>query len=302
MKTLVVGAAVIDMILVIDKLPKSGEDVFTKGNKTTVGGCAYNVATTMKNLGCNHDLCVPVGNGSYGEIIKHQLAKDGYPILIEETSQDNGYCLCIVEADGERTFITVPGVEGEFNESWFENIDMSQYDKVYIAGYQACDKAGMTLCKWLKTLQCQVVFAPGPVICQIDQEVINDIWDMHPIVHLNDKEILDYTGASSIDEGLEILYNRVGNVVIVTCGEQGAKYYDGEKIHHIDGYKAEVVDTIGAGDSHIGAIMAGLSKGLSFDEAIKIANKVAAQVVSVQGAVIEKEEFIEKFGEVKWKE
>ena len=66
--------------------------------------------------------------------------------------------------------------------------------------------------------------------------------------------------------------------------------------------KAEVVDTIGAGDSHIGAIMAGLSKGLSFDEAIKLANKVAAQVVSVQGAVIEREEFIEKFGEVKWKE
>ena len=48
--------------------------------------------------------------------------------------------------------------------------------------------------------------------------------------------------------------------------------------------------------------MAGLSKGLSFDEAIKLANKVAAQVVSVQGAVIEREEFIEKFGEVKWKE
>lgn len=301
MKTLVVGAAVIDMILVIQKLPKSGEDVFAKENKTTVGGCAYNVASTLRNLSCDHDLCVPVGNGTYGDIIKSHLTKEGYPILIEDESKDNGYCICIVEDGGERTFITIPGVENDFKESWFENIDMSQYNNVYIAGYQTCGQSGAAISKWLKNLQCQVVFAPGPVICQIDEQVINDIWDLHPIVHLNDKELLDYTKSSTIDDGLKKLYERVKNVIIVTCGAQGATYYDGDETHHIAGVSAQVVDTIGAGDSHIGAILGGLSKGMSLESAIEFANKVAAQVVSVQGAVIEREQFLEKFGEVKWK-
>ena len=301
MKTLVVGAAVIDMILVIDKLPKSGEDVFAKENKTTVGGCAYNVASTLRNLNCEHDLCVPVGNGTYGEIIKSELVKEGYPILIEDASKDNGYCICVVEDDGERTFITIPGVESDFKESWFKNIDMNQYDKVYIAGYQTCGEAGMAVSKWLKTIPCEVVFAPGPVICQIDEQVINDIWDLHPIVHLNDKELLDYTKTNSIDDGLKKLYKRVGNMIIVTCGADGAAYYNGDQTHHIAGVPAKVVDTIGAGDSHIGAILGALSKGMNIDEAIEFANNVSAQVVSVQGAIIKREQFLEKFGEVKWK-
>ena len=302
MKTLVVGAAVIDMIMVIDKLPESGGDVLCSDNKTLVGGCAYNVASTMKNLQCEHDLCVPVGKGMYADIIKKELDKKGYKLLIEDPSMDNGYCLCLVDAEGERTFITAQGIEGVFKMGWFENIDMNQYDKVYIAGYQAFGEAGKVLVEWLKNLNQQIVFAPGPVICQIDKEVIDAILAMKPIVHLNDKELLDFTKEKTIDEGLKSLNDITDNLVIVTQGADGATYFDGLNIKHIDGVKGEVVDTIGAGDSHIGGVLSGLSQGMSIDSAIKLANQVAALVVGVKGPVINKEDFVEKFGEVKWNE
>ena len=61
MKTLVIGAAIIDMILQVDRVPTSGEDVLGRDLRTMVGGCAYNVAATLRNLSCEHDLCVPVG-------------------------------------------------------------------------------------------------------------------------------------------------------------------------------------------------------------------------------------------------
>ena len=55
MKTLVVGAAMIDMLMKLDRLPKSGEDVLCSEAGIVVGGCAYNVASTLRNMGCALD-------------------------------------------------------------------------------------------------------------------------------------------------------------------------------------------------------------------------------------------------------
>lgn len=52
-------------------------------------------------------ICVPVGTGSFADIIRRGMKEKGYEPVIEEPSEDNGYCLSLVEADGERTFITV---------------------------------------------------------------------------------------------------------------------------------------------------------------------------------------------------
>lgn len=81
-----------------------------------VGGCASNVASTLKNLDCPLDLRVPVGRGPYADIISRTLEQSGYDIQIRDESQDNGYCQALVEATGEGTFITVQGSEGTFKE------------------------------------------------------------------------------------------------------------------------------------------------------------------------------------------
>ena len=57
MRTLVVGAAIVDLMMKVERLPKSGEDIPCKETKTVVGGCAYNVANTLRNLKCEHDVC-----------------------------------------------------------------------------------------------------------------------------------------------------------------------------------------------------------------------------------------------------
>ena len=40
MKTLVLGAAIADIIMKIPRLPKSGEDILCTERKLTIGGCA----------------------------------------------------------------------------------------------------------------------------------------------------------------------------------------------------------------------------------------------------------------------
>ena len=90
MKTLVIGAAIIDIIMKIKRLPKSGEDILCSETVSTVGGCAYNVAGTLRGFDVDHDLFVPVGRGMYGDMIAGDLEKLGYRILIREEESDNG--------------------------------------------------------------------------------------------------------------------------------------------------------------------------------------------------------------------
>lgn len=298
MKTLVIGAAIVDMVMQVDRIPKSGEDVIGKDTKVMVGGCAYNVASTMHNLDCDHDLCVPVGNGMHASIVRKKLLKNGYPILIQDDTDDNGFCLCLVEKNGERTFITVQGVEGNFKTSWFDTLDMNDYDNIYLAGYQVCDHNGSVVAQWLRTLENKTIyFAPGPVICDIDPETMTQLMKLNPILHLNEKELFDFTKETDLDTALHTLYQKNHNLIIVTLGSQGAAYYDGTHITTIPSIPVSVVDTIGAGDSHIGAIISGMTKGLSIQDSIKTANKVSACIVGVQGAVITKEDFNKRMEE-----
>lgn len=292
MKTLVIGAAILDIIMKIQRLPKSGEDILCSETISMVGGCAYNVAGTLRNFGVEHDLFVPVGQGMYASIISDNLKGLGYDILVKDEEMDNGYCLCLVEEDGERTFITVKGMEGKFKESWFKGISPEDYDMIYLAGYQVCGQSGKVLSVWLQGMRDKtVLFAPGPVITQIEKDVMESICSVNPILHLNEKEALDYTEKDTMESCLKALYELNHNLVIMTMGGSGTACYDGERIRIFKALKADVVDTIGAGDSHAAAMIAGFSMGMDLARCVELANAVAAGIVGIQGPVMSKEEF-----------
>lgn len=296
MKTLVIGAAIIDIIMKIKRLPKSGEDILCSETVSTVGGCAYNVAGTLRGFGVDHDLFVPVGRGMYGDMIAGDLEKLGYQILIREEESDNGYCLCLVEEDGERTFITVKGAEGRFRPSWFEQLSQDAYDSIYVAGYQVCGASGRVISDWMagakdRMKEKRVFFAPGAVITDIDQAVMERILSVGPILHLNEKEAFDYAKQTSVEDCLRYLYGLNHNLVVVTMGASGTMYYDGSVMRQVPAYKTQVKDTIGAGDSHVAAMIAGYSKGLDTEQCVRLANRVASAIVSIQGPVMTGEMF-----------
>ena len=59
----------------------------------------------------------------------------------------------------------------------------------------------------------------------------------------------------------------------------------------LSGYLGGVVDTIGAGDAHAGAVMLGLSRGMTLADAAALANRVCAKVVETEGATLSDEDF-----------
>jgi len=64
---------------------------------------------------------------------------------------------------------------------------------------------------------------------------------------------------------------------------------DGDAL--VPGYPARVVDTIGAGDAHIGTVMAYEAAGCRLVDAVQQANLVSAAVVSQSGAELSPETY-----------
>ena len=292
-KIFVIGSTVVDMIINVDHLPTTKADIHISSQTASMGGCAYNVSDTIRNFGTPNVLFSPVGSGIYGDFVRNGLRKKGLISPIPPVDMDNGCCYCFVEESGERTFVSYHGAEYLIQSQWLEEIDVEDVHSVYICGLEIEETTGENIVKWLeKHPQLPVFFAPGPRIMRIEPALLNRLYKLNPIMHLNDDEIKEYFDTEDVESAMYKMYDLTQNTVIVTLGSKGAAWYDGVAVQNVPAVKVEtVVDTIGAGDSHVGAVMAGLYNGKTMAQAITDANKVAAAVVGVKGALLTQEEF-----------
>ena len=292
-KIFVIGSTVVDMIINVDHLPTTKADIHISSQTASMGGCAYNVSDTIRNFGTPNVLFSPVGSGIYGDFVRNGLRKKGLISPIPPVDMDNGCCYCFVEESGERTFVSYHGAEYLIQSQWLEEIDVEDVHSVYICGLEIEETTGENIVKWLeKHPQLPVFFAPGPRIMRIEPALLNRLYKLSPIMHLNDDEIKEYFDTEDVESAMYKMYDLTQNTVIVTLGSKGAAWYDGVAVQNVPAVKVEtVVDTIGAGDSHVGAVMAGLYNGKTMAQAITDANKVAAAVVGVKGALLTQEEF-----------
>lgn len=152
----------------------------------------------------------------------------------------------------------------------------------------------------------ELYFAPGPRIGQIGWDKLSQMLDLSPVMHLNRREALECvqglrrdcphldSGAapSPLFETARAIQRRTGNVVIITLGSQGAVVCgaDGSCLH-IPAVPARQVDTNGAGDSHVGTVIACRMMGMSFADSVRTAARVAAAVVECEGTGLSDEAF-----------
>lgn len=289
-QTLVIGSAVVDVIINIPHLPKTSEDIHITQQTRSLGGCAYNVSDILRHFGVPYSLCTAVGSGIYGDFVREELKKRGVPVYVSRP-EENGCCYCMVEANGERTFIVDHGIEYTFSEEYLQNIDTAAIDSVYICGLEIEESTGWNIIAYLrKHPEYTIYFSPGSRILKIQPDRMEAMLALHPIVHMNAGESLAFTGEETVEAAARALSEKTQNVVIITLGEKGSYCYDGAE-HYADPVPAAVCDTIGAGDAHMGAVIAARRLGYSFPEALRIANHVSSAVVSRAGALLEKEDF-----------
>lgn len=291
-KTLVIGSTVADVIVRVNHLPRTGEDLAIDEQTLSLGGCAYNVYHALSLFGSPAMLFSPVGTGIYGDFVYHSLAAAEIQSAAPRVNEENGCCYCFVEPDGERTFICRYGAEYLFRREWFDALDASQIGGVYLCGLEVERPSGDMLIDYLEQHpEFSVYFAPGPRIGSIPSSRLERLFKLNPLIHLNASEALTVTGCNNLHRAVNTLCGISSGPVIVTLGARGVLCAQGDQMEEVPAQPTKVVDTIGAGDSHIGAMIAGLARGLTLSQAAANANRFAAAVTSNPGAILPRSVF-----------
>ena len=284
-RILILGSAVIDVIVTIDRLPLAGEDIPGLQKGMLVGGCAFNVSKILDGLQIPHDLCVPVGQGMYADRIREALHESGHEVLIEDDREDNGYCLSLVEKDGERTFISIDGIETKWQDALLERLHAADYDYLYASGYgfQDGNSSGEVLLRFLggKKADAKLILDPGPRL--LGKQFEEKLLQMGPILEMNQSEAKAMGQSENVRQAAENLHRRTGQPVIITMGQAGTLLHTTEEEEIIPTVPVKAIDTIGAGDSHTAGFIAALASGKTLREACREANRVAACVVQHVG-------------------
>ena len=282
---LVIGSANIDLTIHTDRMPKLGETVTGHGFSMNSGGKGANQAVAAAKLGGDVKFLGVIGNDTYGEKLLADLRKSG--AVFEDITADGvpTGTACITVVNGDNFIVLNPGANDlltpEIIEEKAELIRKSDYvimqleipvDSVLRAAVIAKD-AGTS-----------VVLNPAPV-----KELPDEIYRLIDIMIPNEYEAMLLTGISTDNEqgcraAVEDLRKKGVKTVIITLGDRGCVYNDGDRIIFHPAGKADVVDTTSAGDSFIGALCCKLSSGNSLPESIDYATKVAAVTVSRRGA------------------
>jgi len=282
-KALIVGAAFIDVVINVPELPVDGGDVTGSLTSSNLGGCAFNVYGALKACNQPADLFIPVGIGQYADKVKEVLNQKNIPVTLSVDGADNGWDIALVKPDGERSFLTMNGIEQYWNSDWFKKIDIQSYNYFYVSGYELENpKSASIILDALenRNSDAYLVFDPSPRIGHLPSEVLKRILTKNVIIHCNQDEISSVMSqGDSLNEKLQRIFDLTQSPVVVTLGAKGACYFDGNAMTTISSEDAPIVNTIGAGDTHCGAMIAGLMDKLDLKTTINEANHLSALVV-----------------------
>lgn len=272
----VIGSINIDLVVQTDHFPNKGETRLGSSFSTFTGGKGANQAVSIARLGKGTQFVGACGTDEYGRIalssLKSENVKIDHVFLFPHAATG---IASITISDSDNRIIVVPGANHLLtpNEIKLVEHEILKSEMVVIQLEIPPDtvQAVLELCK---AQNIPVILNPAP-----RDHFKNEFIDLATYITPNESECISIFG-DNIEQTLE----RYPNKLIITLGDKGARFYDGNQHIFVKGYPANTVDTTGAGDTFNGSLAVALSEGKTIEEAVRFANASASLSVEKKGA------------------
>lgn len=324
------GNVVIDIVMHIEALPERGSDVIADSASITPGG-----AFTVMVAACRQGLATVYGGahgtGPFGELARVALAREAIGVALSPVAAlDTGFDVAMVDATGERTFVTSVGAEGQLAlgalvpgglaradlgpagcaaggfalaVSVPADFRLAATDAVHVSGYGLLHPVNRdALVELLPVMPGTVFYDPGPLGHSLAESILAIVLARTDWWSGNAREATLATGIDDPVLAAAAIASHTRTGAIVRLGASGcALATRGTAPVLIPGFTVDAVDLNGAGDAHVGAFIAGLASGLSSADAARRANAVAAIAVTRHGpadapTAAETDEFLQRVG------
>ena len=291
----VCGITTVDLILgpaLLDKPLEKGSLHYIDEVQAIVGGITSNSGTALSRLGMRTAVLGYLGNDIWAEIIREQLTTDGIDCRGFSTHPDLSTSITgiVVDHQNDHAMLCNPGASSQLNSRLImDQIDMFARSRWSLFGYYGL----------LLELMDDLPFVLEQIKetgCLTAMDTDNSGISMEPLKHIlphldiyfpNDFQGEKQTG-ESIPEKMIKAYRDAGAIGIIgiKLGSDGALISPKKdqiiKVKPIEPPEP-LKDTLGAGDSFFGGLIAGLVRGLSIEDASRLAAATGACNVSALG-------------------
>lgn len=303
-KILCVGEALIDMICTDTGKSLSEGDHFLK----KPGGAPTNVAAAIAALGGSVELAAKVGADPFGKHLIDVMESLGVSTkwVLQDERFFTTFAFVSLMENGERDFYFNRGADGELSRQEVDDIDLNEFAIVHFGSATGflpgpLQHAYQSLMQ--KALKKKVFISFDPNYRHLlfknnIQSFINQSWNFLKSCNfykLSDEEAMHITGKLTVSDAAEDLLSKSKAVFAITLGKQGTMLGINGATQIIESIEVNPVDTTGAGDAFVGAVLYQLSnfemdaiKNLPKEEWNKIienANKAGARTCEYLGAM-----------------
>ncbi len=264
-----------------------GETIVGTNFSTYPGGKGANQAVACGKLGGNVKMIGCIGSDFYNKLCIENLKNSNVDTCgITFTDSVTGVAVITV-CDGDNFIILEPGANNLLTfDIVTNNKDLFEWADYLILQLEIPIDTILPTVKFAKEHNIVVILNPAPAKL-IDKNIFKFIDILVPNQH-EVEQILNcpIKDVQSAMRAIPKLLDLGVKTVIITLGELGCVYNYNEDTYYKEAIKVKPVDTTGAGDSFIGALSVGLSKGLNIHKSIDLAIKTSGITVTRHGASI----------------
>jgi fructokinase len=268
-KILCIGEALIDMICTNKGMALSDGEHFIK----KAGGAPMNVAAAIGALGGNVAVAAKVGEDPFGKYLIEVL--NGFNVdtshVIKDPHHFTTFAFVSLMENGERDFYFNRGADGQLSTDETKSIQLQSFGIAHFGsatGFLPGPLQAAYSKMFYKALDENLFVSFDPNYRELlfgnnKKEFILRSWEFlerADFFKVSDEEAFLLTGKSSIDEAASALMARTKAVFAITLGKQGTLLGWEGNTFLVPSIVIEQVDTTGAGDAFVGALLFQLSR------------------------------------------
>jgi len=279
LELIAVGAANVDLVAEVGRLPRADEEVRIEALRVEPGGSAANVAVGVSRLGHSAGFLGQVGEDRFGELLMEGFRAEGVDTSRVLRRGPAGLVVALVHR-GTRFLYAYGGGAREFGPEHIAEDYLRQARLLHLAsidsprGPEALARAA----EIAKEAGIKVIFDPGHLAVDRGLRALEPILGNTYALLPSESEVARLCGSPEelLDYGPE--------VVVITRGERGSLLITEGEMEEVPAYKPErIVDPVGAGDAFAAGFITALLEGEDLKEACRFANLVAARSLERPG-------------------
>ncbi len=267
---------------IVNALRVEGTNYFASSQ--IVPGGSGNVAAAISHLGGKAALVGKAGQDAYGRAYLQDLESRGIVARLEfDGSLSTGLAVSLVEPEGHRTMLVSRGANDNLTvQEVASQLRQLRHAKfLYLSGYSLVSSpqrdAVQEAARLGRELDMRVAFDPGSAnLIKSLRGVFEQALESCDILCANAEEAQVLADGREISEYIRSI-SRKDKLVIVKTGPQGCIVGMEGKLSSLPGVEADCVDTTGAGDAFLGALLYSLSIDLDLTDSASFANWFAAR-------------------------